>query len=78
LLQCRGRDEVNRQVLEVTEDEKLLSISEAARRLKISPSLLRKWVDQGVVRAIRLPNSGYRRFEPAEIERKRRELGLDT
>ncbi len=58
------------------EDEKLLSISEAARRLRVSPSLLRKWVDQGEIRAIRLPGSGYRRFEPTEVERKRRELGL--
>jgi excisionase family DNA binding protein len=45
------------------------------RRLGIHVNTLRRWVDQGEIRAVRLP-SGYRRFEPAEVERKRRELGF--
>jgi len=55
----------------------MLGITEAATRLHISPSLLRKWSDQGLVKTMKLPGSGYRRFTVAEIERKRRELGLD-
>ena len=60
------------------EDEKLLSISEAAQRLHISASLLRKWADRGEIKTIKLPGSGYRRFSPSEIDRKRREMGLEA
>lgn len=60
----------------MAEEDKMLGITEAAKRLHISPSLLRKWVDQGDIKAVRLPHSNYRRFRPEEIERKRRELGL--
>lgn len=60
------------------EDEKLLGITEAARRLSISPSLLRKWADQGEIKTVKLPGSGYRRFTSAEIERKRREMGFES
>ena len=59
-------------------EQEMLTISEAAARLHISPSLLRKWADQGEIRAIRLPNSKHRRFPSAEVERKRRELGMDV
>ena len=54
---------------------RLLTISEAAAMLGISPNTLRRWADQGVVKTIKLP-SGYRRFELTEIERKRREMGF--
>ncbi|HEV2124940.1 MAG TPA: helix-turn-helix domain-containing protein [Chloroflexota bacterium] len=60
----------------MAEDEKLLSISEAARRLQISPSLLRKWADRGEIKTVKLPGSGYRRFSPSDVEQKRREMGL--
>jgi len=54
---------------------RLLSISEAAARLGVHAYTLRRWVDRGLIHAIRLP-SGYRRFEPEEIERKRQEMGF--
>jgi excisionase family DNA binding protein len=60
------------------EDEKLLTISQAAQRLHISASLLRKWADTGEIKAVKLPGSGYRRFHPADVERKRREMGFDA
>jgi excisionase family DNA binding protein len=60
------------------EDEKLLGITEAARRLQISASLLRKWADEGEIKVIKLPGSGYRRFSPSEIERKRQEMGFES
>jgi excisionase family DNA binding protein len=53
----------------------LLSISDAAKRLGVHINTLRRWADQGEVKAVRLP-SGYRRFEPAEVDRKRREMGF--
>jgi excisionase family DNA binding protein len=54
---------------------KLLSIGEAAAKMGIHVHTLRRWVANGSIRAVRLP-SGYRRFEPAEIERKMREMGF--
>lgn len=56
------------------EEPQLLSISEAARRLGVHVNTLRRWADHGDIQAVRLP-SGFRRFEPAVIEEKRRELG---
>jgi putative resolvase len=58
------------------ETARLLTISQAATRLGVHPNTLRKWADKGLVPAVKLP-SGYRRFVPSEIERVRREMGLD-
>jgi excisionase family DNA binding protein len=54
---------------------RLLTISQAAARLGVHPDTLRGWADKGLVPVIKLP-SGYRRFEPQEIERVRSEMGL--
>ncbi len=54
---------------------RLLTVSQAAARLGISQDTVRRWADQGLLKTVKLP-SGYRRFEPAEIERKRREMGF--
>jgi len=51
------------------EDEpRLLSITEAAKRLRVNPATLRSWADKGYVDHIRMP-SGYRRFESDVIDR---------
>jgi excisionase family DNA binding protein len=52
-----------------------LAITEAARGLGIHVSTLRRWADSGQIAVVRLP-SGYRRFEPAVVEQKRKELGF--
>ena len=59
----------------MSEGIKLLSISEAAARLGVHQQTLRSWADRGLIGVIRLP-SGYRRFHPDEVERKRREMGF--
>jgi excisionase family DNA binding protein len=58
------------------EQEKLLTIGQAAARLGVSVATLRAWADKGLVKTVRLP-SGYRRFTPTEIAARRREMGLD-
>jgi excisionase family DNA binding protein len=53
---------------------KMLTIGEAARRLGVSESGLRKWADAGRVRHAKTLG-GRRLFDPAEIERVRQEMG---
>ncbi len=55
---------------------KLLTVSKAAARLGVHPDTLRAWADKGLVSVIRTP-TGYRRFEPDEIDRVRDEMGLE-
>jgi excisionase family DNA binding protein len=48
--------------------ERPLSIGQAAERLGVSPSSLRRWTEEGRIRARRLPG-GARRYDLAEVER---------
>ena len=57
------------------EPRRLLTISQAAARLAVHPDTLRAWADKGIVPVIRTP-TGYRRFDPSEIERVRVAMGL--
>ena len=62
-------------VLAVTErSERLLNISEVACRLAVHQHALREWADGGRVKHVKLL-SGVRRFDAAEMGRKRREMG---
>ena len=55
---------------------RLLTISQAAAMLGVHQQTLRAWADKGLVPHAKLP-SGYRRFHVADIERLRREMGLE-
>lgn len=55
--------------------ERLLTITQAAARLRVNQKTLRRWADAGKVPHVRTL-SGQRRFEPAVIERMRREMGF--
>ena len=59
----------------VADAHRLLTISEAARRIGVHPNTLRMWADKGIVGHVKLP-SGYRRFPAAEVERVRQEMGF--
>ena len=54
--------------------ERVLMTTEAARFLGIDPKTLRKWSDEGIVRAGRLPGRGDRRYTMAELRRVRHEV----
>lgn len=57
----------------------MLTVSAASAYLGINPKTLRKWADQGIVRAARLPGRGDRRFPESELQRVRREvMGLEA
>ncbi|MDP9353912.1 MAG: MerR family DNA-binding transcriptional regulator [Chloroflexota bacterium] len=55
---------------------RLLTISQAAAQLGVHPDTLRAWADKGLVPVVRTP-TGYRRFDPEEIDRLRAEMGLE-
>lgn len=58
-----------------TMTEKLLTVAQVAKLLGVHVNTVRNWADKGLIKVVMLP-SGYRRFEPAEIERLRKEMGL--
>ena len=55
---------------------RLVNISEAAKRLGVSVGTLRAYADKGDVPVVKLP-SGHRRFRVEDIDRVRRDMGLD-
>ena len=54
--------------------EQRLSVRDTARRLGVHENTVRNWEERGMLRAVKLPGSGYRRFDLAEVERIRTEM----
>lgn len=54
--------------------EHRLSVRETARRLGVHENTVRNWEERGLIQAVKLPGSGYRRFDLAEVERLRSEM----
>ncbi len=52
----------------------LLTVREAATRLQVHENTLRNWERRGLIRAVHLPHSNYRRFDESEISRMQREM----
>jgi len=55
-------------------DDRMLRVTEASQFLSVSAKTLRKWTDQGIVHAARLPGRGDRRYPVSELRRVRREV----
>jgi excisionase family DNA binding protein len=53
---------------------KHLNVRETAHRLGVHENTVRNWADRGLLRPLRLPGSGYRRFDIAEVDRLAREM----
>ena len=56
----------------------LYSVSEAAKILGVHPNTLRKWDNEGIANALRLPGGNHRRFTKAELERLARLLQTEA
>jgi excisionase family DNA binding protein len=54
--------------------QELLNVRETARRLGVSEATVRNWANRGLLRAGRLPGSGFRRFDAGQVERMRQEM----
>ena len=52
----------------------LLNVRDTARALGVHENTVRNWEERGLLRAVRLPGSGYRRFAVQDIERMRAEM----
>lgn len=52
----------------------LLTVRETARLLGVHENTVRNWQEKGILRAARLPSSGYRRFDRDEVERLRDQI----
>lgn len=52
----------------------LLNVRETAQALGVHENTIRNWEARGLLRAIRLPGSGFRRFAIDDVERLRREM----
>ncbi len=57
--------------------EQRLNVRETARHLDVHENTVRNWEERGLIRAVKLPGSGYRRFDLAEVERLRAEMVSD-
>jgi excisionase family DNA binding protein len=54
--------------------KEFLNVRETAQRLGVHENTVRNWQARGVLRGIKLPGSGFRRFPREEIERMRSEM----
>ncbi len=52
----------------------LMNVRDTARALGVHENTVRNWEDRGILRAVRLPGSGYRRFSVQDVERLRAEM----
>jgi excisionase family DNA binding protein len=52
----------------------LLNVRDTARALGVHENTVRNWEERGIIRAVRLPGSGYRRFAVQDVERLRTEM----
>jgi excisionase family DNA binding protein len=49
--------------------KELLNVRETARMLGVHENTIRNWEERGILRAVHLPGSGYRRFAAQDVER---------
>lgn len=53
---------------------KYLGVRAAALELGVHENTIRRWEERGIVTAIRLPGSNFRRFRPEDIEAVRQRM----
>ncbi len=54
--------------------KELMNVRETAEALGVHENTIRNWEARGLLRAVRLPGSGFRRFSSADVERLRHEM----
>jgi excisionase family DNA binding protein len=56
----------------------VVTVRQAARLIGVHENTLRKWTERGIISAVHLPGSGFRRIPAAEIDRVRAEMWRDV
>lgn len=51
-----------------------LNVRQVASEFGVHENTIRNWEERGLLNAIRLPGSGFRRFPREDVERMRREM----
>jgi excisionase family DNA binding protein len=54
--------------------KEFLNVRETAQALGVHENTIRNWEARGLLRAVRLPGSGFRRFSRDDVERLRSEM----
>jgi excisionase family DNA binding protein len=68
------KDDIERYTRNVPTTKELLNVRDTARALGVHENTVRNWEERGILRAVRLPGSGYRRFSVEDVERLRGEM----
>jgi hypothetical protein len=68
------KDDIGRYTRSMPTTKLLLNVRDTARMLGVHENTVRNWEERGILRAVRLPGSGYRRFSVQDIERLRAEM----
>lgn len=68
------KDDIRRYTPNMPTTKELLNVRATARMLGIHENTVRNWEERGILRAVRLPGSGYRRFSVQDVERLRAEM----
>lgn len=56
-----------------TQESKLITIREAAEVLGVHPETLRRWDNEGKLKAVRIGELGHRKYNKEEIEKLMRQ-----
>jgi hypothetical protein len=68
------KDHIGSYSREAMATKELLNVRDTARALGVHENTVRNWEARGLLRAIHLPGSGFRRFAVADVERLRAEM----
>ena len=65
------KDAINGYRLGTMATRELLNVRDTARMLGVHENTVRNWQARGILRAVQLPGSGFRRFFVEDVERLR-------
>lgn len=68
------KDHIGRYTAAMPTTKELLNVRDTARMLGVHENTIRNWEERGILRAVHLPGSGYRRFAAQDVERLRAEM----
>jgi hypothetical protein len=68
------KGDIERYTRNMTTTKELLNVRDTARALGVHENTVRNWEERGILRAVHLPGSGYRRFAAQDVERLRAEM----